>query len=207
MDKKPMLFRKLREDGRCHPRNIIGLMGVHPGAGVTYTSIMISFFMGENLGRKTALVESNEHSDFNRLQKVFQWSKEETNFFSFANIDFYKNGNSKLITKLLADDYESYVLDFGYDYKNNWDELSRCDVKIIVCGHAEWNQQKLIHFMQQTEIGKQNNTWKILIPCANKNVIQRLRTINKIRVDSTPYQDDPTKLSKEVVKKFKEIFV
>ena len=40
---KPMLFQKLKEDGRCRPRNVIGLMGVHPGAGVTYTSIIISF--------------------------------------------------------------------------------------------------------------------------------------------------------------------
>ena len=202
-----MLFQKLKEDGRCRPRNVIGLMGVHPGAGVTYTSIIISFFMGKNLGRKTALLECNRRGDFDLLQKAFHWSKEEENFFSYHNIDFYKNANSSLITKALSLNYESYILDFGNGYKENKEEFLRCDLKIIICGHAEWNQQRLIQFMDKNEMGKQNSTWKILIPCANKKDISRLRDITKQWVDFIPYQEDPTKPTKELIKKLRKLFV
>ena len=74
---KNQCFSKIKEDGRCRPRNVIGLMGVHPGAGVTYTSIIISF-LWENLG-KTALLECNRRGDFD-LAEAFHWVKRKKTF-------------------------------------------------------------------------------------------------------------------------------
>ena len=85
MKKKPILFDRVI--GRKHNiRQVIGLMGVHHGAGVTHTGLLLAFYMGEELGKRTAFLECNNHHDMILVQEAYEWSREAADNFTFHTI-------------------------------------------------------------------------------------------------------------------------
>lgn len=200
MMRKPMLFSNIPGRG-CH-REVIGLIGAHPGAGVTYTGLLLSFYLGEELGRRTAFAECNGHQDFGRLQQAYQWSREEELIFSFGNITFHKNVTADRIPSLLGENYDDIILDFGYDLYTNREEFRRCDRKLVLGGWTEWNLRKLGSFTENVLAIKGNEDWSYLLPFAGKKTIQYMQQKYNRKFYTIPLEPDPLKLSKETRKLF-----
>lgn len=200
MTRKPMLFSTLQGRG-CH-REVIGLIGAHPGSGVTYTGLLLSFYLGEELGRKTAYAECNGHQDFWLFQQAYQWRWEEEHVFSFGNITFYRNVTAERIPSLLGENYDVIILDFGYDLNANREEFGRCDKKLVLGGCTEWNLCKLGSFIENVLGIKGNETWNYLLPFAGKKTIQFMQQKYNRKFYPIPLESDPLKLSKEAQRLF-----
>lgn len=206
MKRKPMLLNKVLEGKKNKKREVIGLIGAHSGAGVTYTGFLLAFYFGLDLGRRTAFLECNDHHDLSILQPVFEWSREGEDTFSFERITFFKEVRLDQIADILSDNYDCFVLDFGTDFEHNRDEFLRCSTKMILGGQAEWNRQRLKHFIEANQSSRGYDSWLHLVPFGNKNMINGLRNeINKI-IYSVPFEADPTSPSKETAKLFDVIF-
>jgi len=204
MKKKPILFNKVKQKDKS--RITIGIVGTHSGVGVTYTSLMLAFYLGDELGKKTALLEVNNHDDLNILQTAYQWSAEDNHSFSFGYITCYKKVTKKLLVELLNDNYERFILDFGWDLSNNRDEFLRCTTKIIVGSHAVWNLYKLKQFIKSVEHIRGNETWLYLIPGGEEKAISLLRKELNRHIYGIPLERDPIMLSRESLKLFSSLF-
>lgn len=201
-----MLLSKIRKEGRSNKREVIGLIGAHPGAGVTYTALLLAFYFGSELGKKTAYLECNMHHDMKFLQQVYEWNKEESTFFDFGQITFYRDVEINIIPNILSNQFDCFILDFGCDYLSNRDELLRCQTKIILSGHAEWNKQKLLTFTHSIQVSQDMNSWIYLVPLGAQKLITGLRRKMNSYVYSIPYEVDPTNPSKQTVQLFDCIF-
>lgn len=201
MRRKPILLSKVLEGGKSS-RESIGLIGAHHGAGVTYTGLLMAFYMGEELGKKTIFLECNKHHDMELMQAAFEWSREDSASFSFGNVTIFKDISPLIIPEIYGDDYECCILDFGTDFLTNRDEFLRCGKKIILGGQGEWNRQKLLQFIQTMQSARGSNTWIHLIPCAGQKVINSLRSESSRVFYSVPYEADPTMPSKETSRLF-----
>ncbi|NLK28308.1 MAG: hypothetical protein GX306_08210 [Clostridiales bacterium] len=204
MYRRPMLLNKLK-NRKYGTRQSIGLIGTHRGVGVTYTAFMLAFYLGEEMGKRTAFVECNRHHDMERIQSAYEWSREDTSSFSFHQITCYKEVMSEGIAEIYNKNYESLIFDFGTDFGTNWNEFLRCNIKIIVGGMAQWNQKKLIELAAYYKDFNDRETWLYLIPCADSKVTSSLKKIIVGKIHTIPFEKDPTKPSKNTIKLFREL--
>ena len=186
-------------------RQSIGIMGTHHGAGVTYTAFMLAFYLGEELGRKTAFLECNNSHDMGQIQLSYDWSREDDSSFSFHQITCYKEVTPKLLSEICRRSYENYILDFGTEIADRKEEFLNCDIKIVVGDRAQWHQQKLIDFICTNVDVRPEETWLYLVPCAGPNTIKHLRELN-YNVYPVPFERDPTMLSKSSLRLFEKLF-
>jgi tRNA(Met) C34 N-acetyltransferase TmcA len=206
MKHKPMLLNKLSRDKRGRFREVIGLIGTHHGVGVTHTGLLLAFYFGEELGKKTALIECNGHRDMQRIEQAYEWGNEVDNYFSFHQITCYKEVKLSQIPQILGEDYEYVILDFGTDFTSNREELLRCSTKIVVGGQSEWDILKLKEFIRNTEVIRGSEHWICYLVRAKEQTIQRLKKELKQRIWAVPDIKEPTRISYKVRLFLKQCF-
>lgn len=194
-----MLLHKVLHGRNNIVREVIGLVGTHHGAGVTHTGLMLAFYLGEELGKKTAFLECNNHQDLSLLQHSYEWSEEEADHYSYQNVTLFKSVISKQIPDIFSDEYECCVLDFGTGYSANREEFLRCDRKVVVGDRADWNKQKLIRFIETVKAVPGYDTWNYLIPFASHTEVKELRKrLFMKNLMSVPFHRNPIELSKDI---------
>lgn len=210
MKRKPILLKRksCRQSGKG--QQVIGLIGAHPGAGVTHTGLLLAFYMGEEMGKKTALLECNTHHDMNLLEDAYEWCKEENHAYSFQNITFIKEVSTSLlanrIPELINDDYECLILDFGTDFIASRQEFLRCGKKIILGGSAPWEQIKVERFIDLVSTIKGYEHWIFLFPRTDTKILARIRSRLGGRIYSVPNNPDPIMPTKYTYRLFDELF-
>ncbi len=202
MMRKPMLYHNIPRNSH---REVIGLIGVHPGAGVTYTGLLLAFYLGEELGRKTAYLECNGHHDFSRLQQAYRWNREDDFSFHFGNNSFHKDVTADKIPFLLGEDYEYILLDFGYALDTSIGEFNRCSRKLVIGGWADWNLSKLSGFIRAAQSIRGYDAWTYLLPYAGERAIRSIQQEFDGRFYSIPMETDPLKPSKETKRLFRRL--
>ncbi|HKL79741.1 MAG TPA: hypothetical protein VJ888_04815 [Mobilitalea sp.] len=202
MKKKPILLSKVLANRKSITRKVIGLIGAHQGAGVTYTGIMLAFYMAEEMGRKTALLECNNSHDLDLFENAYEWSSEDTSTYSFGGITCFKSVSDYQIAEILSENYDCIILDFGSDLMRNREEFLRCTTKLVIGGHAWWNRQKTIRFIGTIKSIRGNDTWHYLIPFAGRRELSSMKKELGRPFNAVPYETDPTRLSKETINLF-----
>jgi hypothetical protein len=206
MKHKPILLKKLSGKNLGKGREVIGLIGTHHGVGVTHTALMLAFYMGEELGKKTALIECNRHQDMSLCRDVYEWGREESNSFTFHLITCYPEVGSNHIAQLFGEDYDCFILDFGTDLNTNKEEFLRCGIKIVVGGRSEWDRPKLLQFVKASETMRGSDAWLYFIPQANDKIILKVRREVERNVFSVPVNQEPTLPSRITNRFFGELF-
>lgn len=192
MKRKPILYNKVWESRHGRGREVIGLIGTHRGAGVTHTGLMLAFYMGEEIGKKTAFIECNDHHDMQLIQNAYEWSSEKAAVFAYNQITCYREADPKRISEIFGEDYECIIFDFGTDFAANREEFLRCQKKIVVGGRSEWDIQKLARFSKATEAIRGSDAWIYFIPQANERSVLKLsKEINR-KVCAVPVTEEPT---------------
>lgn len=204
MKRKPILFDCLNQKKRNENSQTIGFIGTHHGTGVTHSSLMLSFYLGEYQNRRTALLECNQHRDLGLIQDAYEWSREEGNSFSYHNITCFREASANSISHVLNNDFERYVLDFGIDLNANREEFLRCGTKIVVASQSTWGIQRLNQFIERSQTIRGNENWLYLIPFASSKGIKELQSQWKRDFYSVPFQADPTFISRQVNRFFYE---
>jgi hypothetical protein len=206
MKRKPILFEKVARTKRCKGREVIGLIGTHHGVGVTHTGLMLSFYMGEELGKKSAFLECNRHHDMTYIQNAYDWSTVDEDSFSFGRTTCYPEVMGGQITRIFSDEYESIIMDFGVDFMANKDEFLRCTTKIVIGGRSEWDLQKLHTFSNFVQTVRGSESWMYFIPQAKHKTITKIRNEIKRNVLAVPTNDEPVLPSREINRFFSSVF-
>lgn len=206
MKRKPMLFKRLSAVGNHTGKVTIGLAGINRGCGVTYTGMLLAGYFGSEKRMRTAFLECNNHTDFSRLQSVYEWDREDEVSFSLGKVTFYKQADCGRIPGILSGDYDCFILDFGTDCAAHMNEFIRCTYKIVVADGAVWNQGRMLSFLEAAENITGNKEWIFLIPLAGRKTVNRLANMAKRSIYRLPYEPDPTSISEETFKLFNFLF-
>ncbi|MDF2541943.1 MAG: hypothetical protein K0S47_1661 [Herbinix sp.] len=205
MKKKPMLMKKVLDYKPLFSREIVGLIGTHRGAGVTHTGLMLAIYMGEELQKRTALLEVNDHYDMEVIEQSYEWDNFEDESFSYQNITCYKKVTLDQVPDLLNEPFDCFILDFGTDFSTCRKEFLRCTKKLVIGSQAEWNQWKLLRFHDSVKGIKGSDTWIYLIPYATDKTIKNLTHEFNRRIYTLPFEINPINYSNETVRLFYEL--
>lgn len=197
-----MLLTKINSINIAAGRISIGLLGTHHGTGVTYTSLMLAFYLAEELGKRTAFIECNKHHDMRLIEEAYEWTRSDVVMFSFQNVSCYKEFTPEQIPAIYGEDYDALVLDFGTDFHSSLHEFLRCDIKIVVAGRAPWELIKLKNFYEVTKHINGSSNWIYLIQQADIKIIQSLSSEMGCKVMSIPAASNPIMPSRSINRLF-----
>ena len=136
----------------------IGILGCHPGAGVTQLAISLGTYCASRRRLRTACLELHKRSELARLipesaladsihRHALQCSKapdaadtSKAEFFHFRlhGVDYYPNLAPDAVPRLLNMGYDYLILDLGSLNESAAAEFLRCDRKIVLGSLALW---------------------------------------------------------------------
>lgn len=154
---------------------------------------MLGNYLGSKEKKKTAIVEVNNHNDFVEVQRFYTEIKSYGNLgekFKIANTTYYKSVSETQLTKILNEEYEYVIYDFGSDYISNQNEFLRCGNKIVVGILCEWKNTQYDFFLCDLKEERKKGKWEYLSVFADEYVQNSISKKHKIKIKKIPLEPD-----------------
>lgn len=139
---------------------VIGIIGIHNGAGVTTMAVAMANYMSAFLKKKTAVVECNDTKDFLKMRDALGIKDNgyhEQDGYSFKKNDFYPKGTSDIMS-LSGNGYDVIIVDFGKEI-SGINEFARCHHKIVMGSLEPWHQESYDTFCGKMQEYGGSDTW------------------------------------------------
>ena len=196
----------------------IGILGCHPGAGVTQLAISLSTYCASRRRLRTACLELHKRSELARLipesaladsihRHALQCSKapdaadtSKAEFFHFRlhGVDYYPNLAPDAVPRLLNMGYDYLILDLGSLNESAAAEFLRCDRKIVLGSLALWKTWSYEEFFKQfnnfTNLGEGYHYLVQVGTFQNHSVFSRQHSIS---MQEVPFIKNPFHIEKE----------
>ncbi len=178
----------------------IGVMGTHPGVGVTHTAVMLCQYLSKYKRFRTAYLELNQNDEISYLHEPM--TKEQ---FQISRITFCRNVALEELIALYNQDYEYYILDLGIDFSQNQEEFLRCDIKILIGSLTEWKRHYTFGCINHKRYLPGFEHWVHLINLGQAKDIKIASSQLGIRIDGIGYEPDPFVLNQYTKKLFEKL--
>ena len=84
---------------------ITGIAGAGRGVGVTHLALLAANYMQGVQGKRTAVLEWNDHRDFDRLGKMCTGQLKEADCYRIQQVDYYPRAEGGRLMECLAAGY------------------------------------------------------------------------------------------------------
>jgi len=125
--------------------------------------------------------------------------------FHMYGIDWYRSVSQREVASIMGREYECAIIDFGCHYNKAFDELLRCNYKIIVGHHALWKQYHLRNFIDGMR-EHYNESWLYVLPFMEVKELEYLNKLLSVRCYTFPFEPNPFHLSKKSLLALEELF-
>lgn len=142
-------YEREKEEIRNHS---FAVASTYQGAGCTSLCIHFAWFLASYYGKKIAVIECCQASDFDRLEehlKEYEGFVSQDDFFSIRNIYFYKCISKSRILFLQSEHFDFYIYDMGTEFMKLKEEWIRSEKKIVVGSHCPWHLKDYSFFLQR----------------------------------------------------------
>ena len=127
----------------------IGVWGTARGVGNTHFAIMLGNYYSNGCGKRTCVIEYNNHRDFLRIYKECQPDKGDMKRYSLGGIDFIMCDNPEAIAEYMSGKYEVVIMDMTSEKHNALSEMKRCDLRIIIGSTSQWKVGALREMLEK----------------------------------------------------------
>lgn len=196
-------LKKNNTPSKSKRRIIIGIIGTHKGAGVTYFGLLFASYIKKILGSSVAFLEFGSKDDLSYIQEEYDGFKENDEFIA-EGIGFYRRVNMHNISDIFNESYDYFILDLGIGLKYK-EEYQRCDLNCIVGNLTYWKKHYFIEFIKEAAAIKGNERWKYFISYGEKRAVSHLSSELKKPIYIIPYVSNPFIINMEVVELLQNI--
>lgn len=208
-----MCMRIIRKRNIIKERNIkgkiiIGIIGTHIGVGSTHFSILLSNYMSECLGKKTACIECCPQNELTYMEEQYSLYGNATSTnesFSIYKVHYYKSIREDRIAGIMGNGYDCVVLDLGIDVNKMKNELLRCDKKIVIGNLAPWKSNELEGFFERTESIREYCNLEFGISFSTNKIVKGMSRQFRFPLFCIPFEPDPFVISTDTIKMFQRI--
>lgn len=193
---------------RKHGAIIVGIWGVHSGAGVTTLAVALANYMQGFINRKTALYEYNSKADFAKIYESAYGENHKVyealdGVFSFKKVRYFLKGSTDM-ARLSDGDYDIVIIDFGSN-PSVMSEFMRCHHKIIVSSLEAWYCRKYEEFCERLNEYHGSEVW-LHVLAADDSEIKRIKRAYRITATKRPYIDNAYVIDKNLIQFFSYFF-
>ena len=109
--------------------------------GVTHLALLAANYLRGAEGKKTAVLEWNNHGDFGRLGRMCTGQLRDISCYRIQDVDYYPQADGSRLVECLKAGYQEILIDFGSIEEQVYIELTRCGVVWIVMSFSEWQME------------------------------------------------------------------
>ncbi len=136
-----MRFAKERYRINDSGPHIIGIAGAARGMGATHLTLMLANYLQGACGRRTAVLEWNNHGDFSRFGKLCTGQKKEKDCYRIQGVDYYPLAGADCLIECVDAGYQQVLIDFGTIEEKSYVEFIRCHAVWILMSFSEWQME------------------------------------------------------------------
>ena len=186
----------------------MGIAGAGRGTGVTHFCILAANYLTSCLQHKTALIQWNDHGDFERLGRILKGSQprgpqEDTEYFRLLEADYYTCGDSQVLAHCMEAAYDDIIIDFGELREDIHAEWLRCGTKLIAAALDDWKLEAFLEFLAGEE--KLGDRWIYLTAFGSENTRHEIERQFHISLKRVPLSVDAFSVDRRIMGWFEEI--
>lgn len=160
--------------------------------------------------KKTALLEWNDHGDFERIGRFAGKERQETDqsrnkweVFRIMEVDYYKMADPSVLSFCLGRDYHYIILDYGEATESSLCECARCDRKILVGSLNEWKAEAFLEVLEQA--GNRDESWKMAVASGGEDTRREIEKLFHCRLQRLPASADAFRITREEIPCFEDL--
>lgn len=150
------------------------------------------------LGEKTAVLEWNDHGDFQRLGRMCTGRLPDTGCYRIQNVDYYPQADAGRLVECLEAGYQEILIDFGSVERQVSIELARCGVVWIVMSFSEWQMDAFWELAESKEDTKRES-WQFLTVFGSEESRTEWNRRRKPKVRQIPFSADAFTVTRELI--------
>ena len=181
-----------------------GILGTSQGAGVTHYAILLANYLVGVCRYRCAVLEWNEHGDFERLERICGSATSENACFSILKVDYYKSSGPEELLYCMAAGYDQIIIDFGYDFLKQKIEFLRCGRKYVIASLSEWQIEGFLEFVREMKDEAGYKSWNYAVSFGSEDTRRQMRKKLKLPVERIPLSEDPFALNRQMIAYFEK---
>lgn len=193
-----MRFAKGRFGGGETEPWIIGLAGAGRGTGVTHLTLMLANYLCSAQGRKTAVLEWNDHGDFDRLGILCTGEEKEKDRYRILQADYYPRAEAGRLMRCLGEGYERVLIDFGVLDEMTETELTRCRAVWILISFSEWQMEAFWELMRSRE-SPGRESWQFFAAFGSEESRAEWNKRRRPKIERVPLSADAFTVTRELM--------
>lgn len=196
----------LEELRRKQETVVIGIIGVHSGAGATTMSVSMANYVSAFLKKSVAVYEYNEKNHFAVMGDLFfgeQMTGEGRGAYTYKKTDYYCR-NSTDIVRLEQDCYDTVIIDFG-SRTASIGEFLRCRHKIVMSALEPWHYARYEKFCRDISEYAGSDACLHILHGDSSDITGASRRLGVCAV-KRPVIDNPFVVNTELIKFFQTLF-
>lgn len=190
---------------RKHNSVVVGIWGVHSGAGVTTMTVALANYIAGFLGKRVAVFECGNKFEFAKIYESINGQKEQKikGSFSYENVTYYMNGSTN-IQKLLGEEFDMIIVDFGTGVSVP-NEFMRCHHKIVISSMEPWYCGRYQEFCERLSEIQGSDIWLHIIGSDTKD-IKRIKSTYGVVAVERPNINNAYVIDKGLINFFQSLF-
>ncbi len=184
---------------------MIGICGCESGCGTTHLSIALANYAASKHGLRIACLELHPSDAFTQLSTftsspLSSGNVQSMQYFTIYDVDYYPLLQKQDIPALMNAGYDYLILDFGPASAIVYDELLRCDHKLVLGSLAPWRQMHFYDFCQKF-LGKEEHEYFCFLVLHGEMhdilTFSKKCRISRKHIFSIPFIQNPFHITKE----------
>lgn len=177
---------------------IIGLAGAGRGTGVTHLTLMLANYLCSAQGRKTAVLEWNDHGDFDRLGILCTGEEKGRDRYRILKADYYPRADGGRLRECLGAGYERVLIDFGALNEKTETELTRCRAVWILMSFSEWQMEAFWELLRSRE-SPVRESWQLFAAFGSEESRTEWNKRRRPRIERVPLSADAFTITREMM--------
>lgn len=178
--------------------------------GTSHLAISLANYLTGVKRKKTALLEWNDHGDFERIGRFAgkEWreteqSRNKGEVFRIMEVDYYKMADPSVLSFCLGRDYHYIILDYGEVTESSLCECARCDRKILVGSLSEWKAEAFLEVLEQA--GNRDESWRMAVVSGGEDTRREIEKLFRCRLQRLPASADAFRITREEIPCFEDL--
>ncbi len=203
-DKK--FFRRIRKnESKKRGFRTVGIMGAVKGCGSTHITLMVADMIKKKEGGRIACVDLSGGSDYFFVCKAEDGDTVGEKLV-FKDIGYYPKGNEQLLLKLINEDYDHIIIDFGNRSRVAKKEFMLCDVKLLVGLTSDWRLPVFEEFLKNNEEAIKKGKWGVVFNLTGENKAKKLGERYKLKAVGMGFEENFNNASQSSFDKICSLF-
>ncbi|MCI9147010.1 MAG: hypothetical protein HFG73_01910 [Hungatella sp.] len=174
--------------------------------GVTHLALLAANYLRGAEGKKTAVLEWNNHGDFGRLGRMCTGQLRDISCYRIQDVDYYPQADGSRLVECLKAGYQEILIDFGSIEEQVYIELTRCGVVWIVMSFSEWQMEAFKEIAESKEEAK-SVSWQFLTVFGSEESRREWNKRQNPKILRIPFSADAFTVTRELMEWMETTFM